>query len=328
MLKLSSRITFNEFLDSELVYTFVNQVEISSSWANITDTCKIVIPKKITLEGKDIAIGDSPVFKRGDAVKVELGYDDNLKVVFRGYITKVILKMPITLECEDLMYELKKQTVPNLSYSSVGLTKFIKDINPNLPYVITQEQALGKMRVSNSATVVQILDFLRKEYSIYSYVQNGTLYIGRPYWQESPKEHVFGFEENVITDSLEYQNGEDVDIKVRAYGIRSSDNAIIEGYFPSKETEGEQHEIKIDNVGTESDYVAIAKRHYEANKFTGYRGTFTTFGAPLVNHGDVVHPKSNTIPERNGGKYLTKEVKRTFGMDGYRQVITLDRKVG
>lgn len=328
MLKLSSRISFNLGTNRELIYTFVNSIEIVSSWASLTDTAKIVIPKKITIDGKDIAIGSNPVFKRGDSVKIELGYDDNLKVAFQGFISKVILKMPITLECEDGMYELKKQIVPNLSYSSVNLSTLLKDISPVIPYETTQEQGLGKVRISNNSTVAQVIDWLRKEYSIYSFIQKGKLYVGRPYFQESPAEHTFGFEKNVITDNLEYQNGEDVQIKVRAYGIRTSDNAKVEGYWPSKESEGEQTDIKIDNLGSASDYQTMAKRHYDANKFTGYRGNFMTFGAPFVNHGDIVKPTSDVVPERNGGKYLVKEVRRTFGIDGYRQTITLDRKVG
>lgn len=327
MLKLSSRITFNEGLATELVYTFVNTIEIKSTWAQLTDTCKIIIPKKITLDGKALAVGDSPVFKRGDTVKVELGYDDNLIEVFNGFISKVTLKMPIELECEDQMYALKKKTAPTLSYESTDVKTLVNALNTGVTIDFNQGQNLGKVRVSNNATCAQVLDYLKKEYSIYSFFQRGILRIGRPYYQGVPREHTFGFEKNIISDSLEYMNADDVKVKVRAYGIRTSDNAVVEAYWPSRDAEGEQINIKIDNVGSASDYEALAKRSYDAQQFTGYRGSFTTFGAPFVRHGDIVKLQSDVLKERNGTKYLVKEVSIKFGVNGYRQEVTLDRAV-
>lgn len=327
MLKLSSKITFNAGTDTELIYTYVNDVSIVKSWSKQTGTGKIVIPRKIESEGKDIAIGSNPVFFRGSTVKVELGYDDNLKAVFEGFISRVKLTVPIELEVEDQMYSLKKKQVANLSYASVDLKTLIKDINTGVTNDINQNQELGKVRISNNATVAQVLDYIRKEYSIYSYFQDGKLRIGRPYYKESPTEYTFGFEDNIIEDSLEYMNDKDVKIKVRAYGIRSSDNKIVEAYWPSNQAEGEQTSIKIDNLGSASDYEALAKRHYEAQKYTGYRGTFTTFGAPLVSHGDIVKFKSAKYPERETEKYLVKQVELKFGVNGYRQVIEVGEVV-
>lgn len=327
MLKLSSKITFNEGQASEIVYTFVNDVKIKSTWSQLTDTAKITIPKNIQLEGKDIAIGTNPVFKRGDTVKIELGYDDNLREVFNGYLTKVFLKKPIELECEDKMYALKKHICPDLSYSSVDVKTLVNALNLPVKYEFNQEQNLGKVRISNKATGAFVLEFLRKEFSIYSFFQDNILRIGRPYYQGTPKNHVFGMEKNVISDSLEFVNSEDAPIKVRAYGIRSSDNKKVEAFYPSEGSPGELHTVKVDNLPTTRDYYNLAKRHYETQQFTGYRGSFTTFGAPLVKHGDSVTLQSEAFPERNTGKYLVKEVDLSFGVNGYRQEIKLDRKL-
>lgn len=327
MLKLSSKITFNEGTGRQLIYTFVNDISITKTWSKVTDTCRIVIPKKIETEGKPIAIGETSIFKRGDTVKIELGYDDNLKNVFEGFISKVFVKMPITIECEDQMYSLKSKTAPNLSYSSVDTKTLIKDLNLGVSYEVNENQNLGKVRISNNASGAQVLDFLRKEYSIYSYFQSGKLRVGRPYYKESPQEFTFGNEKNIIEDKLEYVNEEDQKVKVRAYGVRTTDNALVESYYPSRDAEGEQHQIKIDNLGTESDYEMLAKRHYDAQKYTGYRGSFTTFGAPKVEHGDIVLLQSDKIPEMNNKKYLIKQVEIRFGVEGYRQEITLDRVV-
>src|ERR1035437_7688026 len=83
---------------SSFTLDFVNQGEIVSSWANLSDTCKIVIPYNIQVFdekgnivhfagkagtanntiapfGKNIYAGNtSPLFLRNDIVKVTLGY--------------------------------------------------------------------------------------------------------------------------------------------------------------------------------------------------------------------------------------------------------------
>jgi hypothetical protein len=76
-------------------------------------------------------------------------------------------------------------------------------------------------------------------------------------------------------------------------------------------------ESKLKKLGEER----LRRFHY-----TGYRGTFTTFGLPSVRHGDEAKIKDTKQPERDGG-YLIKSVKKTFGVDGFRQEITLDLKL-
>lgn len=46
--------------------------------------------------------------KRGDAVKVWLGYDDRNELAFAGYVKEVGFKTPVVLECEDEMFKLKQ----------------------------------------------------------------------------------------------------------------------------------------------------------------------------------------------------------------------------
>jgi len=60
-------------------------------------------------------------------------------------------------------------------------------------------------------------------------------------------------------------------------------------------------------------------------KFTGYVGSFTTFGEPYVRPGDVAKLTSTKLPERDGN-YIIASVKRNFGINGYRQEIELMNK--
>lgn len=70
----------------------------------------------------------------------------------------------------------------------------------------------------------------------------------------------------------------------------------------------------------------LAERELENFRYTGFRGSFTTFGEPFVNHGDKIELVDANIPDRNG-LYIVEEVERTFGFNGYRQKIKIATKV-
>lgn len=325
MLKLSSKITINE----TLVFDFVNEIEIDSSYENLTDTCKIIIPKKINLNDKPLAIGANAVFKRGMKIKVEIGYDDTLKTAFTGYITKVNLTIPITLECEDSMYLLKKNTLANKSYSSVSLSTLLKYIIPaSISYDLKgfEYENLGQIRISNSATSAQVLDMLRKNYNIYSWFRDDVLYIGVAYLVALQKKRTFGFEKNIIDDkSLEWRDSDDVKIKVKGVSVQK-DNTKVEYTHPTTDAEGELSKLSVPGLSL-SDLKKQVIRFYDSFQYTGYRGDFTTFGEPFVNHGDLINFTGEKLEERNEGNYLVRSVKRSFGQSGYRQSIELGQQI-
>ena len=60
--------------------------------------------------------------------------------------------------------------------------------------------------------------------------------------------------------------------------------------------------------------------------YEGWRGSFTTFGLPMVKHGYSVSIIDNILPERNG-TYMVKQVNTSFGVDGFRQEIYLDLRI-
>mgnify|MGYP001439708446 CR=1 FL=1 len=91
------------------------------------------------------------------------------------------------------------------------------------------------------------------------------------------------------------------------------------------EKDGEQRTFHYYNISA-----AEAKKRLEQEAerlmYTGYRGSFTTFGSPDFRHGDIVDIVDPVFPDREG-RYLAKAVKTTFGEGGYRQEITLESKV-
>ena len=260
VLRLISKITITQVSTKEnpnrtLVYTipFCNEVEINSTWENLTDICKVTMPNKIyfnTEEGSKVTwfganiYGDkatSPMVLRGDKIKVELGYiypdykDPNTDVTemyteFVGYITKVSNSVPIVLECEDEMYRLKQIQCPtkvwdgkNGQKNDVGsiLTKILEGTG------ITVNNSGATLDVGNlrtgSETVAQLLDSLQRDYRLESYFRlskDGTPELrcaGVVYYPSDRKEHVFHFQKNIVNEDLQYFRLDDQNLGIKAY---------------------------------------------------------------------------------------------------------------
>ena len=324
MLRLQSKITFTSKTDgTEIVFDFVNEVEIETSYENLTDTAKITIPRKLNFDGKPIAVGVDSIFKRGDSVKIELGYFPDLRTVFEGYISKVNPKTPIVLECEDKMFILKTTIISKYSKTSVTLKNLLTDIIGDVVEFRTLlDVELGSFKVSN-ASVAKVLDTLKSDYGFYSYFVNGVLNVGLAADASDTQTIEYKFEENIIDDSsLEYQRSEDMRLKVKAVSINSSDNSKIE--VEVGDEDGALKTFYTQNATLEG-LRQFANLKLTEWKYEGFSGSFKTFGEPYIRHGDTAKLISDKFPEKNG-LYEVVSVKRIFGMDGYKQDIELGIK--
>jgi len=138
---------------------------------------------------------------------------------------------------------------------------------------------LGQHRIVNE-TPAQVLHGLNEKYSLRSFFRNGTLYVGLAYWlelQQSPPP-VFTFQKDIIDHDLTYQDKETVRLKVTAISI-NPDNTKTE--VELGDSDGEQRTLTYYNKKA-SELKAIATRDLERFRFTGFRGTFKSFGAPIV----------------------------------------------
>jgi hypothetical protein len=327
----------------DVTFNFVHSIEIESSYENLTDTCKITIPRKLTLEGIPLFSGATPIFKRGDKIEVSIGYVPNITKVFDGYIKTVGSNVPVVLECEDAMYLLKQYTVnypskvglieriakaplkfhPNTIQPTLKLKELLDYCLPNIEFEVVDNIDLGKFTIIK-ATPSKVLDELKSKYGLYSYFRDGILHVGFANDASVTNEAEFKMEEVVInSDTLEWQRAEDVRIKCVAISM-NKDNSKTQIEFGDED--GNQITITKQDMDAKSLEFA-AKEWIAENKYTGFKGEIETFGEPIMKHGDRVKLTSTKLPERDG-TYLVKKVKRIYGVnDGNHQLLTLGIKV-
>ena len=393
MLILKSKITIIQqptetypLRDKSFIIDFVNDIEINSSWQNLTDTGKIIIPKKVyykdelgkkfTFDGKNVISGDVlgiPLILRGDKIKIELGYiynisqynpttfenievyKDIINTVFEGYISNVDNRMPIELHFEDKMWLLKQVQAPNKTYTGTieeMLTEMLKLV-PNNPFTVSNftSTTVGSFTTKNE-TIAQVLDRLQKDFRFESFIRGNELrcsYI--VYYPQDIKENIFKFQYNIISDDLLYKRTDDIKIGIEAKSIELSSNGTNKDGTSKKKTNKihyfayyDKKELKIVPIDDkpsafdgeirtlysmkmpEAQLKVYLEKEIKRITYNGWRGEFTTFGLPLVKHGDIAHIIDEVIPERTG-KFMVKSVKTEFGMNGFRQKVSLDLRV-
>jgi hypothetical protein len=383
-----------------LNFDFVTEFECSDSWRDLTNKGKLTIPKNLyyrdgnnklqPLKGTNINVGGfssvAPLFLRGDKVTITAGYKyfnkahreiEDTAVMFTGFITKVGSKMPIEVDLEDNMWLLKTTSVPVATFGTKDRLETILDfiissVNKAkgtrlTTFVLSRAGATKTLFLNQSFHTYgesgsQILQRLQKTYGFEFYFRGNELRGGTLIYieDEAVTEH-FHFQENIISDELEYKRKDDVKLSCKAYNtITESGLAgfckdgsiktkkrrievlvtineksptgydfieIKRGDFLPENTDGERKDFKGMQGDTAEEIAFEAYNQLKKYYYTGFRGTFTTFGIPFIKQGDNVIIKDPILPERDG-KYKVKAVDYAGGASvGLRQVLHLDYKL-
>lgn len=317
MFKLCAKVEINGDRSWEL--DFVTAVEITRDTEKLTAEAKITIPKRIKWNGSP----DIPV-RRGDAVRISLGYDDNLQLVFVGYVRDVGFKTPVVITCEDDMFKLKQMPAQKKAYRSVTLETLLKDQGIKYRLNIMGEQSLGAYRVT-ADTVASLLGKLSEQgvRSFFRYEDGEpVLYCGVLFERDSTPSQVFKTGLNIISDqSLQQQKAENMRLRVKAVSLMPNNKKIK---VEVGDADGEHRTLHTYNK-TESELKAWAEQEVKRLKRDGLTGSFTTFGASPVDCLDAI---GLVIDGKKAGVYQVKKNVIKYGDGGYRHEITLGLRVG
>lgn len=315
---LQSNITItNPDTNQALVFDYVTEVEIKSSWKNLTDTAIIRLPRKLKLNNELI----QDVIKKGHQVTIMLGYRPDLFVEFTGYVSGIKTTIPVEIMCEDEMWKWKQVSITK-SWTSVTLKELVTYLSLQVGFKGAQvvlDADLGAFIIDN-ASAAKVLKELKSTYGIISYFRNGVLNVGFAYptTYETVNYH---FQKNVIDNSLEYLTKDDAKIKVKAISI-SPDNVKTE--VEMGDEDGEQRTLHFYNLSAK-ELKARATAEMNKLKVDGYRGGIVSFGQPFAKHGDVANILDKLYPER-AGKYFIDEANLVFGVGGFRREIQIGVK--
>lgn len=318
MFRLSAKVEISGESGS---WTFekITSCEIERDADALTATCKLTLPRKVKWEGQT----SNPI-RRGDKIKVWLGYDDDLELAFVGYVLRKGFKTPIEIFCEDEMFMLKQKPCVKMAYKSVDIQTLLSDQNLGYDIKVLGEQSIGQYR-TNFETVAELLAHL-KENSIRTFFRfedgKPVLYCGVLFDHGTELRQVFETGVNIISDSsLDEQKAEDVKIKLKVVSLQPDNKKKIK--VEVGDADGERRTLHCYGK-TEAEAKAWGEQELERLKRDGLTGSFQTFGHMLLDRLDIIGIK---IDGERKGKYQIQKNTITYGSSGFRQDITLGPRV-
>lgn len=308
----------------KLQFKEVAKVQIKSSWKELTDTCEIELPKNSRLKGKPV----SEYIQRDDKVLVQLGYNNELKTEFTGFVRRVESDIPLKVFCDDYAFLLKWHKPKNKLFSSVKLDDVVNHITEGIEGIkvsVLDDVNLGKFIVENTSTS-KVLEVIRQSYGLVSFFKGDTLFVGFPYRNESPVKnaYVYDFQNNIVPGhSLKYRKTNTVKMKIKA--ISSLNN----GKKLTTEVGQDGGSIVTRNFPhmNQSELEKLAKEELKKYKYKGFAGELTAWGQPFVSHGDSVVLTDSEFPDRRG-KYFVDAVGVTFTSSTFRRRVSIGQKIG
>jgi hypothetical protein len=328
-LVLACEVTIGAYL-----FRQVNDVHIEKSWREVVDTCTIRIPQRIRVEKLQTTSIENYI-NVGDAVKVVLYYQGKTKrTEFEGYVSRLKPNIPFEVECEDSGYLLKKTNLSK-SWKDTTLKEvvnyIISETNKKFPEAgLTASLEIpavnfSQFRLSN-VNGAKALQQIKEEYGLMATFRGKELYVGLAYTRNLGDVN-YSLAWNVIEHDLTYRNAEDVQLKVRAIGIKK-DNTRVEVDVPSKDAEGEQRTIFFYNVTSSSELKRLAEEEMQKYKFTGYEGGLRTFGLPWAEPLMTANLQDPQYGDKRSGRYVIDSVTTDFNAeDGFKRRIELGIKL-
>lgn len=308
-------------------FTRVNEVKVSSSSTILEDTATIKLPATARMEREGEFISEvetAKAFQVGDQVTIQLGYDGNLRTEFQGYVRAIHPNQPLEIECEDATWLLKRKNVKaswRTATLKVILTEILRDTGIGLegdPPTIN-----FKNFYLRDISAAKALMKLKEEYGLTVYlVSPSQLYVGLGTQNDQTLVR-YEMTSNVIDSDLEWESEEDVLLKVKAVHVKP-DNTLVEKEVG--DPDGELRTIFFYDLEDPGQLESLALEEVKKYRYSGYRGSVTTFLLPNVQVGNVALVTDPNFAERDGS-YLVESVETTYGINGARRKVELGIKV-
>ena len=323
MLRLKSILKIDK-----LEMDFVNEVKVSSSWKNLTDTCTIKLPRALKTK-KGLYLKEYLWY--GAEVSFSCGYEEyGIIERFKGYITSFNADTAVAeIKCEDEMFKLKQTSKLNKTFASGDVEAILswlkKETKSTWDYEILGDNIQVGTVIFEKLSAAKCLLKLKDDYGLVCFFRDGKLIVGKPYETDFSKlvKRQFEYGRNVISwKELKWRSKDEAKLKVKVT------NHLPDGTkkeITIGDEEGEERSLDFYNRN-DSDLKKEAQALYDRMKYDGYRGKIMAFGEPFVKHGNVAVIQDWRLPVRDG-EYFIDGVETTLKVASLRQEITLGPKL-
>lgn len=300
----------------------VEKVSVKRSVELLADTATVTLPA--TVFNKTINIEDK--IKVGDEAEILLGYNDDLKTEFKGYLKSIKTDGgSLTLELEDGIYLFRK-SVKDEEMKDADVKKILENIcsqvggfSVSCDYDFTYDKF-----VINNATGYDVLKKIQDEASPNIYLKDKVLHV-HPQYAEIFGEARYDFGKNIEREGtdLKYKSEDERKFLIVVEGTDETGATVS---VEKGTTGGDKMTLKLPGVSSKSSLEQKAQSVLEQKVYTGYEGSFQTWLVPYVDAGYKVAITDPDYEVKNGTYYVIS-VETTFSKDGGVRKVTLGKRV-
>lgn len=328
--KLSCKVQLGNYFTD-----FASEIEINQSYKDLGSTCVIKLPRKLMIGKKKI----TEWLKGGMPVKVEYGYDGNLRTEFTGYVSRFKPSIPIEILCEDEFYQLRQKQIPVFRANGVSIGALLTQIFERtglmdiqiapgydvLDFKIPIFQAGG--------TAMEMIEDLKEKYGLFGYFVGKVFHVGPPFQNKdasSYKSNVYKIGTNVISHDLTKAEAANIRIGVTFVANVSGKITSVtvgdqDGYKIKKTLVGSAGPTTDKGPSTPKQLEDRALAYLASIRYDGLQGKLTSFNIPLAEMGDraEIRDPEGLFGNDYDGVYSIVSIKKTYGVGGIRREVEL-----
>lgn len=315
MFKMSWKVTVGGYQ-----LGMIESIEIVRSVELLSDTAIITLPSAAF--NQPFKINDK--LKRGNSVKIEIGYDDKLVTEFEGYLEQepATDNGSLILKCEDNLF-LYRKSIKNTVFKDISVKELINHVNAEIGgFTLNCDYYFKYSKFTiNNATGYDVLKKIQEEIKANIYLKGTVLQIHPPY-SENFGNAKYDFSKNIEKADLKYKYKEDrkVLVSIQYTGVDGKEHKITSG-----DTGGERVDLK----GGTADLNSLQKQadSEHANRvYDGYEGTFDGWLVPYCDAGYQVKIVDSDY-EYKTGTYYVLEVKTSFSKEGGKRTVKIGKRL-
>lgn len=261
------------------------------------------------------------IYKRGQKIKIQLGYNGELRPEFSGYIKEVKTDDDgMTLECEDGLFLFRK-SVPNKELKKTDVKSIanylIKNIDPSFKLICDYNISYDKFTIYK-ATGLDVLKKIQEETGadIFFDMEKQELHIHGAYMYKGG-ETFYSMQRNIESSSLEYKTSEDRKVEITIESVGADGKTIN---YTTGTTGGEKITKKVGRMSREA-VKTIADIEYKNRMADAFEGSFDTWLIPFVKPGYTIGIYDRDFPEKDS-LYYCEAVSISFNESGGKRTIT------
>lgn len=323
------KITIESAADgTKMFFEAAAEIEINKSWRRYTDTAVVKLPKGMYYQIGRLLFPMENIknlFKTGDKITIENGYNRDYNTDFEGYIARIQPTIPVEFHCEDEMYILKRKEV-TVSIQKATVRQILEAAAPGYE-IDCADELYGDFSMYN-VTSVKVFDELRKKAGLYTFFRGKRLVCGLPYSDNKVSTAIpqFEFGRNIIDNSLQYIAPEDCKVKVYGTSIQKNGSVIS---FDIGEEGGDIERVIYEFQISKEELEKTCKKKYDNSKTKGgYTGDIKSYGFPVVEHGQTIRVYDPGIYEKRDSEHYVDEVKIDVSVSrGYRRTCKVGKFV-